>query len=555
MERGSPTVVKSKRLSVPQRAGRARSNSRSSGSRSQQEYEQFAKELDPVAAATVAPVTPVGTPARTKLDPANKLIPPPAVTSRNKYTYIMVLKSLNGTFETKFLVIPLKPDVLKLGRPVVNPGGGSAVGGSAKKDTGSLVRSDNGNFDSRVLSRNHACLSCDAKNGKIYIRDLKSSNGTFVNGVRVESNDVELKIGDVIDLGTDIDSKFEHRKISAYVEEISVIPLINGGFDYNNNSPYSEEGDSSKDKTSGKSVQHLQSNTGHTQPTAQNITSAMSAQRAAFEAAMFGDVNNLDLEDAILGPETEVLSGIFINNAIGTSPELINVIKTLASEIALEKQEYYKLKSMENFMINYTTNLEFVNKLMIEMNDKQLVKLQTTLKQNFLDKHDKLVSDVKDQVTKINKDKDLFKKTYETNASKDKERMNNLEMELEDLKTRLEVEKYKTAQLTKRQHVPPVEVPSLEPERNLPVTDQVKPIDNEDTPKDDTLQSKKPLQNTNITNNNASGKVITGIPNSPTTNEDSNKKGRAYNWRSKRMMTLSAVSIGLIAYLIKYSSS
>lgn len=136
---------------------------------------------------------------------------------RNKYTHVLVLKSLNNTFETKFLVIPFKPNGLKLGRPVIgaqNSGGNNGVGGKGDPQ----VKADNGNFDSRVLSRNHASLSCDAKTGKICIHDLKSSNGTFVNGTRIGQTDVEIKVGDVIDLGADIDTKLEHRKISALVK-------------------------------------------------------------------------------------------------------------------------------------------------------------------------------------------------------------------------------------------------------------------------------------------------------------------------------------------------
>lgn len=151
-------------------------------------------------------------------------------TPRRKYTYILVLTSLNGTFERKHVMVPFKPDGLKLGRPVANSNNNSnsSLRGGKKLDSHafSQVRSDNGNFDSRVLSRNHALLSCDPLTGKIYIRDLKSSNGTFINGHRIGSNDVEIKVGDVIDLGTDIDTKIEHRKISATVEELFIQPLL-----------------------------------------------------------------------------------------------------------------------------------------------------------------------------------------------------------------------------------------------------------------------------------------------------------------------------------------
>ncbi|KAI9138367.1 SMAD/FHA domain-containing protein [Paraphysoderma sedebokerense] len=65
----------------------------------------------------------------------------------------------------------------------------------------------NGFFDSKVLSRNHAEIWVEG--GKIYIKDTKSSNGTFVNGKRLseenhESAPVELKNGDTVDFGIDI---------------------------------------------------------------------------------------------------------------------------------------------------------------------------------------------------------------------------------------------------------------------------------------------------------------------------------------------------------------
>ncbi|QLL31880.1 hypothetical protein HG536_0C00470 [Torulaspora globosa] len=370
----------------------------------------------------------------------------PAVAPRNKYTHIIILKSLNETFETKFLVVPFKPESFKLGRPVVNSNASSqnyagAGGNIGKQDPQQVpqVRPDNGHFDSRVLSRNHASLSCDPATGKIYIRDLKSSNGTFVNGDRIDQNDVELKVGDVIDLGTDIDSKFEHRKISAYVEDISVIPLIN---------ETAQTGNSLFDSSSGKDAYATGPPSGST---GQEYMSGSSttAQRAAFEAAMFGDVNNLDLEDTVLGSETEILSGIFINNSIGTSPNLINVIKALATEISLEKHEYAKLKSMESFLINYTTNLEYVNKLMVEKNDKQLVKLQSALRQKMSEKQSHIMKEHKLQLDTVLREKNDMQRAFDIEATKSEEHIKELQNDLEDLRTRLEVEKYRNAQLSK----------------------------------------------------------------------------------------------------------
>ena len=57
------------------------------------------------------------------------------------------------------------------------------------------------------ISRNHAKVF--VKNGQCYITDMRSTNGTFVNGSRVSPNqEVALKSGDVIRLS---DEEFEFR--------------------------------------------------------------------------------------------------------------------------------------------------------------------------------------------------------------------------------------------------------------------------------------------------------------------------------------------------------
>ncbi|OAX32040.1 hypothetical protein K503DRAFT_805575 [Rhizopogon vinicolor AM-OR11-026] len=82
----------------------------------------------------------------------------------------------------------------------------------------------NGYFDSKVLSRQHAEIWEDG--GKIYIKDVKSSNGTFINGERlspegVESEPFELKNDDIVEFGIDIigeDNKTTiHHKVAARV--------------------------------------------------------------------------------------------------------------------------------------------------------------------------------------------------------------------------------------------------------------------------------------------------------------------------------------------------
>ncbi|HTX58535.1 MAG TPA: FHA domain-containing protein [Verrucomicrobiae bacterium] len=49
------------------------------------------------------------------------------------------------------------------------------------------------------VSRSHARF--DARNGVVYVGDLRSSNGTYLNGRRV-SEAIEIRAGDRIDVGT-----------------------------------------------------------------------------------------------------------------------------------------------------------------------------------------------------------------------------------------------------------------------------------------------------------------------------------------------------------------
>ena len=128
---------------------------------------------------------------------------------------------------------------------------------------------------------------------------------------------------------------------------------------------------------------------------------------------------------------------------------MINVIKTLVTELSLEKHELAKLKSIENFLINYTTSLEYVNKLRVEKNDIQLAQLQNNLKQKLCEKHEKLAKEHMEQLNTAIKDNAKLREVIETRANNESEEVKNLKMQVEDLSTRLEVEKYKNAQLIK----------------------------------------------------------------------------------------------------------
>lgn len=63
---------------------------------------------------------------------------------------------------------------------------------------------NNAIFDCKVLSRHHALLWYH--NGKFYLQDTKSSNGTFVNNNRLSADNEhhEVSSGDIVQFGVDV---------------------------------------------------------------------------------------------------------------------------------------------------------------------------------------------------------------------------------------------------------------------------------------------------------------------------------------------------------------
>jgi hypothetical protein len=128
---------------------------------------------------------------------------------------VLQLMPMNSTFERKIITVPCHPDVVRIGR---------------QTNQKTVPTPHNGYFDSKVLSRQHAEIYAD-HSGRIFIRDVKSSNGTFVNGMRLsqenkESEPRELREHDVLELGIDIVSEDQktvvHHKVAAKVEHAGI---------------------------------------------------------------------------------------------------------------------------------------------------------------------------------------------------------------------------------------------------------------------------------------------------------------------------------------------
>ncbi|KAJ6460994.1 hypothetical protein C8R45DRAFT_912475, partial [Mycena sanguinolenta] len=119
---------------------------------------------------------------------------------------------------------PLDPDAF-IPKRLFLPGGPNArVKIARPPNTKTHPGERNGYFESRVLSRQHAEVW--EEGGRIWIKDVKSSNGTFINSERLslegrESEPNELKSDDILEFGVDIvaeDNKTVlHRKVVARV--------------------------------------------------------------------------------------------------------------------------------------------------------------------------------------------------------------------------------------------------------------------------------------------------------------------------------------------------
>ncbi|MDQ2663533.1 MAG: FHA domain-containing protein [Candidatus Eremiobacteraeota bacterium] len=91
--------------------------------------------------------------------------------------------------------IRLAPKSVKF--EVREPGGSQMLDVAVPAVVGRAREADVMILDPEV-SRRHAL--CDVEAGVLYLTDLESSNGTFLNGKRIVES-IELQVGDTIDMG------------------------------------------------------------------------------------------------------------------------------------------------------------------------------------------------------------------------------------------------------------------------------------------------------------------------------------------------------------------
>ena len=258
---------------------------------------------------------------------------------RNQVQYYVSLLPLNDTFTKKHLPIAIYPETTKLGRP---------TGTRHKPDV------NNGYFDSRVLSRNHAQMYIDGVSGKLMLQDLNSSNGTYLNDQRLGTGAIEVKIGDVVCLGFNVQTESTHKQISLKIENIDVIKnsqLVSDSPEFRHLA-YIEN--------LYKAITKANEGSAAPKNRADDADGSMS-----FDDALFGDIN-ANLEDDLLASFSQTNAGIYNNSQITNTSTFESIINILITNLHKIKQQNNNLHSLETFLIDYQNNLNEINAKRIE---------------------------------------------------------------------------------------------------------------------------------------------------------------------------------------------
>lgn len=212
----------------------------------------------------------------------------------------------------KYVVVPRAPESLKIGRQ------------NTPKTTNKIT---DGYFDSRVLSRNHAELFM--RQGALYIRDLKSSNGTFLNGEKLAPlEDYVLRVGDKVDLGTTLESQMAHKKISCVVGSIDFVSLDA----YNTTvGAILDEGDMQSKR--------------------------LELFTTSLDAILFGETVEESLVDLLAPSAQEAVDQVKDSTTAKTTDHHPPVINQLVLALANEQAQQQRLKAMARFIKNYSNAL------------------------------------------------------------------------------------------------------------------------------------------------------------------------------------------------------
>lgn len=207
----------------------------------------------------------------------------------------------------------------------------------------------------------------DRASGKVWIKDSKSSNGTYINGLRLgneksESEPYELKKNDTLELGIDITNdertSFVHRKISARVERISMMSL-----QAQNEGPmYSRgglaNGAANGYKTFGQANAGFNGNaaSGYLPGSGFNtLKNAGPASAESLDVTLFGEID-ASLEDLSLSHTRNSVGGLFMKSGITSSALLEQIVKNLVTEIHHAKVESAKIQSVSKLLEEISAN-------------------------------------------------------------------------------------------------------------------------------------------------------------------------------------------------------
>ena len=361
---------------------------------------------------------------------------------RNQIQYYVTLLPLNDTFIKKHLPVATYPETTKLGRP-----------------TGTKFKPDvtNGYFDSRVLSRNHAQIYIDPKNGKLMIQDLGSSNGTYLNEVKLSQDPTEIKIGDMICLGFNVQAESTHKQISLRIENLNVISTqLEGGNNYNYNNNNSDingngnffiNGNDQLDTPEFKRLSFIEDiarqvekidfeNDDDNSTELKNKDHDHDRDRdrdhentLTFDNALFSDINP-NIEDNLLGLYSMTNSGIYNNSQITSTTTLENIINVLVLNLSRVKQQNSSLNSLSTFLENYYYNLNQLNQDYLDQQfQKKLLKIEQELIKEQTN-HQKLKDKFKNLELESNKKLDLLNRKFKS-MEKDRDNLKKSHIELQ----------------------------------------------------------------------------------------------------------------------------
>ncbi|KAI8997547.1 SMAD/FHA domain-containing protein [Pilobolus umbonatus] len=283
---------------------------------------------------------------------------------RKSPVYTIILRPHNSNFQLRTIELRDKTH-LKIGRQT-----------NAKTTPNQF----NGYFDSKVLSRQHAEIWCDKS--RVYIKDVKSSNGTFVNGQRLsneceESAPVEIKNYDEVEFGIDIvndNGSIMYHKVSC---SIHIFPMSLSQVDEN---IIRELADSDSAAIPLNDV-HL-----HRKLSSSSINTILGSNQdlSNGHSPPNGTKRIKRLESILNKLHDEMDKSKRVENELKTIKDTMLDINTVFNEEKLKKNDelLYKLQEAEDKIRNYDEKWKYQNQA-IQSAKKELHRMENELTKSY----------------------------------------------------------------------------------------------------------------------------------------------------------------------------